>query len=191
MFLPYYSILSIFWYLYNSQATCIYTQSRWITLGPSVSPRLLARILAGPFLYSNIIFFLYLLYLQLGFLVIRNLTGSNFRSLSKIPHCCPIKEGSGIISTPLWRYMLPHPLKIVGFVSFYHNKIPNLWKEYLIASLHFFIIFFIIIIFSSMAIFNFFFYTHLYAIKNNLYFLINLHVLYWYTSIHSEPGSNP
>ena len=48
----------------------------------------------------------------------RNIAGSNFRSLSNIPHCCLLKS-LGRVSVPVWLIILSDQLKIFGLVSNY------------------------------------------------------------------------
>ena len=47
----------------------------------------------------------------------RNITGSNFRPLSKIPHCW--LKSLDLISVPVWLVVLSDQLRIFGLVSLY------------------------------------------------------------------------
>jgi hypothetical protein len=68
------------------------------------------------------------------------MTGSGFRPLPKIPHCC-LQRSMGLIQIPLWLFVLPDQLSVIGLVnvitnSWYSLSIPdggqpfilNLWK---------------------------------------------------------------
>src|SRR5512145_235426 len=88
-------------------------------LAPPVLPRLLARVLAGTFSLSNVIFLLNKRALQLfSLLHSLSITVSSFFSLSKIPHCCLLKS-LGLVSVPMWLIILSNKLKIIGLVVHY------------------------------------------------------------------------
>ena len=111
----------------------LYAQSFWITLAPLVLPRLLARSWPGLFfkkchnLYLNLEF-----YNQNSLRHSRDMAGSSFRSLSKIPHCCRSKASGPCLSPSVAN----HPLrsaKDLWLGEPLSHQLPNLPRARLIA----------------------------------------------------------
>jgi len=104
----------------------LYAQSFRITLAPFVLPRLLARRFAGASSLANVIILTNERTLQpikvykINLFCCphsRSITGSSFRSLSKIPHCW--LKSLDLVSVPVWLIILSNQLRIKGFVSRY------------------------------------------------------------------------
>ena len=105
----------------------LYAQSGRVTLAPPVSPRLLARVLAGTKFLSNVIIILNLRTLQLKSAVFIHVV-----LLDQTFVHCPIFLTAGrefsldLISVPVWLIVRKDQLKIVGLVSCQIYQQPNL-----------------------------------------------------------------
>ena len=70
-----------------------------------------------------------------------SIAGSNFRSLSNIPHCW-LKISLDLVSVPVWLYALLGQLKIEGLVNYYFYQLPNLTQIYLLTIIKYCLVFY-------------------------------------------------
>ena len=106
----------------------LYAQSCWITLAPSVLPRLLAQSWSE--LFQSLSISLHC-FGPVGLYDItvshpHNITESGLRPLLKIPHCCP-QRGFEPFSVPMWLCVLSDQLVIDSLVSLYLHQQLNHW----------------------------------------------------------------